>query len=345
MARGGIYKAEVIRARDNLVARGMQPTIDAIRAELGNTGSKSTIHRYLKEIEEEEESRASTKSVAVGDAIEDLVARLAARLHEEADTRIAEAAEKQAAECEKLRSELAAMKEEAEGFREQLQRSQLALAEEQRLHAETAAKLRTETVERAKLAQQTLDLLERVKAEEAHRVSLEEKHQHAREALEHFRQATKEQREQEARQHEQQTQYLQGEIRALNQTLTQRQHEAIQANQDNARLTTELARSEAALREAKAELRTLKDVQAALTSVQQHADELGRRLVERDATIGRLTEEKHQLTTQLADQAQAIRQLEINLAASTAAAAAQGEIAEKIQAFLKQPPSQTSAQS
>ena len=47
MARSGIYKSEVVRARDALRAQGRHPSIDAIRVELGNTGSKATIHRYL----------------------------------------------------------------------------------------------------------------------------------------------------------------------------------------------------------------------------------------------------------------------------------------------------------
>ncbi len=46
MARSGIYKSEVVRARNKLLASGVNPSIDAIRAELG-TGSKTTIHRYL----------------------------------------------------------------------------------------------------------------------------------------------------------------------------------------------------------------------------------------------------------------------------------------------------------
>ena len=53
MARAGIYKSEVLRARDKLLATGRNPSIDAVREELGS-GSKTTIHRYLKEIEEEE---------------------------------------------------------------------------------------------------------------------------------------------------------------------------------------------------------------------------------------------------------------------------------------------------
>ena len=79
MARSGIYKSEVVRARDALRAQGRHPSIDAIRVELGNTGSKATIHRYLKEIEEEEGGTGGTQ-VAVSEAIQDLVGRLAGRL-------------------------------------------------------------------------------------------------------------------------------------------------------------------------------------------------------------------------------------------------------------------------
>ena len=77
MARAGIYKSEVLRARDKLLATGRNPSIDAVREELG-TGSKSTIHRYLKEIEEEE-GPATGSRVAVSEALQDLVGRVAER--------------------------------------------------------------------------------------------------------------------------------------------------------------------------------------------------------------------------------------------------------------------------
>ena len=51
MARGGINKALVQKARQAILARGENPSIDAVRVELGNTGSKTTIHRYLKELD------------------------------------------------------------------------------------------------------------------------------------------------------------------------------------------------------------------------------------------------------------------------------------------------------
>lgn len=79
MARGGIYKSEVLRARDRLVSLGKYPSIDAVRIELGNTGSKATIHRYLKEIEEDEANAAAPK-ISISDELAELVNRLSSRL-------------------------------------------------------------------------------------------------------------------------------------------------------------------------------------------------------------------------------------------------------------------------
>lgn len=50
MVNGGIDKARVQLARDALLKRGERITINAIRAELGNTGSRTTILRYLQEL-------------------------------------------------------------------------------------------------------------------------------------------------------------------------------------------------------------------------------------------------------------------------------------------------------
>ncbi len=48
MARGGVYKTEIEKARNALLAEGKHPSVDAVRVALGNTGSKTTIHRYLR---------------------------------------------------------------------------------------------------------------------------------------------------------------------------------------------------------------------------------------------------------------------------------------------------------
>lgn len=82
MARGGITKKAVEQARNALLARGESISIDAVRIELGNTGSKTTIHRYLKELETEDDKTALSESLS--DELIALVNQLSGRLKAEA---------------------------------------------------------------------------------------------------------------------------------------------------------------------------------------------------------------------------------------------------------------------
>lgn len=248
MARSGIYKSEVLRARDNLLAQGRNPSIDAIRAELGNTGSKTTIHRYLKELEEEEGTGSGAK-IAVSEAIQELVGRLAARLHEEADERIAAMAAESAAQLAQCREQLAQITVEAQNSQQQLQQASQALAAEQQAHAASREALQAAQLRDGQQQQQIIGLQERLAENQAHRASLEEKHQHAREALEHYRQSVKEQRDQEQRRHEQQVQQLQAELRTLGQTLIVKQDELTRLYQDSARTGAELLAASRTLRQ------------------------------------------------------------------------------------------------
>lgn len=84
MARAGVYFSDVKRARDALVADGRHPSIDAVSAALGNTGSKTTIHKYLREIKAEE----GGQKASVSDAIQALVTQLADQLQGEAATEV-----------------------------------------------------------------------------------------------------------------------------------------------------------------------------------------------------------------------------------------------------------------
>ena len=95
--------------------------------------------------------------------------------------------------------------------------------------------------------------------------SLEQKHQHAREALEHYRTSVKEQREQEQRRHEHQVQELQVALRQANEALTGKNHELVQLNRDNGqwlerhgRLERELAQVRQAADEQRKELDALR---------------------------------------------------------------------------------------
>ena len=85
----------------------------------------------------------------------------------------------------------------------------------------------------AQLSERIAGLIARVAEHEAHAKSLEEKHAHAREALEHYRTSMKEQREQEQRRHEHQVQELQVAVRQANQALTAKNHDLVQLNREN----------------------------------------------------------------------------------------------------------------
>ena len=67
MARGGITKTDIEQARIAILARGEHASIDAVRVELGNTGSRSTIHRYMRALEDSEvQSLAGEERQTIG---------------------------------------------------------------------------------------------------------------------------------------------------------------------------------------------------------------------------------------------------------------------------------------
>lgn len=135
MARGGINKALVQSARAALIARGEHPSIDAVRIELGNTGSKTTIHRYLKALEQPPQ--------ALSASLGRLVEQLAAQLQSEAQAGIDAAVQHQsqrladALQAEQLRNKglaqsLADRDEQLRDARQALERYQEQREQEQR---------------------------------------------------------------------------------------------------------------------------------------------------------------------------------------------------------------------
>jgi chromosome segregation ATPase len=329
MARAGIYKSEVIRARNNLLAQGRYPSIDAIRGELGNTGSKGTIHRYLKEIEEEEGGNAGTQ-VAVSEAIQDLAGRLAERLHQEADQRLAALTDKHKAEIAALNDTIAALRNEVESFRSQSERQAVELAAEKAAHTEILATLQEERIVRAQMAQRIQDMEGQLAKEDAHRISLEEKHQHAREALEHFRTAAKEQREQDQRQFEQQIQFLQGELRAAKDTVNAKQQELIRSHEDNARLSSEQGHLRSELHRLETEIRPLRTAREQLAVSELKNQQLEEHQAQAATRVEELVIEILGHAQKLGEATQAGVRLEAELTAAKAVLASQQQILEKL---------------
>ena len=239
MARGGVNKAVVQAARLAILARGENPSIDAVRIEMGNTGSKTTIHRYLKELGEGTQPDDKEAPEPIDDELLALVSRLAQRLKEQAQEPIDQARE----QFEQQRKDLETRLHEAEQANTQLQQhyelQSLALAQESEALHSTRSMLQTEQTRNAGLNQALADFELRLQDKDEQIRSLEEKHLHARDALEHYRNAVKEQREQEHSRHESQVQQLQMELRQAQQSALVRQDEITQLHRDNERLLTE----------------------------------------------------------------------------------------------------------
>ena len=238
MARGSINKAVVQTARLAILARGENPSIDAVRIEMGNTGSKTTIHRYLKELDESE-TRQTITQAPIDDELGELVARLSQRLKEKAqepiDLALAQFEQQKAA----LLAQVETLEEAHTQLKQQFDIQAAALAEESAALQTASTSLQTEQTRNAGLSQACSYYELRLNDKDEQIRSLEEKHLHARDALEHYRTAIKEQREQEQRRHEGQLQQVQAELRQAQQSALVRQDEITQLHRDNERLLSE----------------------------------------------------------------------------------------------------------
>lgn len=238
MARGGINKAVVQTARLAILARGENPSIDAVRIEMGNTGSKTTIHRYLKELDESE-TRLTITEAPIDDELGELVARLAQRLKEKAQEPIDLALAQFEQQKTALLAQVEALEEAHTQLKQQFDIQAAALAEESAALQTASTSLQAEQTRNAGLSQACSDYELRINDKDEQIRSLEEKHLHARDALEHYRNAIKEQREQEQRRHEGQLQQIQAELRQAQQSALVRQDEITQLHRDNERLLIE----------------------------------------------------------------------------------------------------------
>ena len=238
MARGGVNKAVVQIARTAILARGEHPSIDAVRIEMGNTGSKTTIHRYLKELDEADTRRGAPRE-QIDDELTELVARLAQRLQEQAQEPIDRAQAHYEQLKTGLQEQLADAQQAQLHLQQQLEIQGNALSQETANLESTRSMLQTEQTRNAALNQACSDFELRLKDRDEQIRSLEEKHLHARDALEHYRSAVKEQREQDQRRHEGQLQQVQMELRQAQQSALVRQDEITQLHRDNERVLSE----------------------------------------------------------------------------------------------------------
>lgn len=228
---------------------------------------------------EDEDGGAGGKRASISDALQDLVERLAARLHEEAEVRV------------------------------------------------TAARQAT--------LQQITDLKERLSENEAHRKSLEDKHQHAREALKHYRQSVKEHREAEASRHAQQVQQIQAELRLAHQTIAIKQEETSRLNREGAQLVAELTHTRQALSaEEERGKRQLQELER-LRAIAAHHDVLLAQAADKDALLLDLRQQLATATEKQENLDNQVRGLEHALVQANGRAEAQEIVTARLQALLE----------
>ena len=190
------------------------------------------------------------------------------------------------------------------------------------------------------MAQRILDMEGQLAKEETHRISLEEKHQHAREALEHFRAAAKEQREQDQRQFEQQIQFLQGELRSAKDTANTKQQELIRSHEDNARLSSELTHAHSELHRQEGEVRSLRSAKEQLAVAEVKNQQLSEQLAHANTRVTDLGKENQVNVCKLRESMETGQRLESELMAAQAVVVSHEKIFEKLTA-LQVPPAKS----
>jgi DNA repair exonuclease SbcCD ATPase subunit len=316
-----------------LIKAGKHPSIDAIRIGLGNTGSKATIFRHLKEIEADE-GGAGLPQGSVSEELLAFVTNLAGRLEFEAQERFDTLKAGHVEEVRGLKEQLEKARGEARSTRSEAERGQVELSTERTARQRVEAELATLRLEHGQVTSQLTAQLEgaqeQLRATQAQVASLEEKHTHAREALEHFRNASREQRDREARQHEQQLQYLQREVATAAEALTAKQTELRSALQEKIDALALLSAARAERRQVDEQLRELK-LAAERLAVQNHLVEDMR------GQAQQAVQQYETLRARASDLEQRNGELERLLAGANATAQSQGDMVKELLARFSQP--------
>lgn len=171
MARSGINKSDVQAAKLALIARGENPSIDAVRIEMGNTGSKSTIHRLMRELDATEGPRPTA---VIDNELNDLVARLANRLRGQAQEHIDEAQARLDVEKKALQDELRATQRQLSDLIDRHAVQTTKLGTQTATLLSTQQTLQAEQKENARLNQAALDASSRLRDKDEQLRLLEE---------------------------------------------------------------------------------------------------------------------------------------------------------------------------
>ncbi len=273
MARTGITKDDVKDARQRLIDEGQSVTLDSLRIELGNTGSRSTIQRWLRELENDDSTLLQDEQLLT-ETIKTTVLQLARRLQEEALAKVeqAEAMHKTAqANWQQLADNLRTQIQDLTAQTDDLQRKLLSSEDSNKKLQEARQQ---DALTMAELSGENAHLKSLLATKDQHISSLEDKHQHARQALEHYRTSVQTQREQDVQRHEHQIQQVQADLRLAQQTVMVKQQEASTLQAQIQQLTATLQHVETTSAQLKEQLGSLQIERRQLERQLEHRDTL-----------------------------------------------------------------------
>jgi len=326
--RTGISIFEVKDARDRLIQRGKNPSIDAIRMELGNTGSKTTISRYLKELDEQGGALLENPS-ALSEAISGKVNELVQQIHGEAQQKVDQARAEYNEGLESLSKERDTFRQEAAANQaDKLAEIQKGVALKDKLKKaekqleETAGELRNEQTRVDGLKGQLSDAKAQIQ-------SLEDKHEKARDSLEHFREESQRQRQVELDRHEAEKLQLQQELRTVKEALAVKQDESAHHAKEAGALASQLAETRNRIHNQDCELR---DEQRAHREALQSKAQLE---AENKALANKIGDLEAALNDAQAELKQ-IPDLKVDAAEAKARSASDAEVISMLKASVKQ---------
>lgn len=332
MSRSGLTKNMVKQARDVLISQNKYPSVDAVRIELGNTGSKSTIHKYLKELEEDGEQSIG-QNLSVSETIQSLVIRLAEQLHIEANVEIEKIKETSQINEERFKEEIQALRNELSQTKMILQECDTSMNEQQKINEILKISLDQEIIVKIRLEQQVVNLNESLKQNKEYLCSLEEKFKHAQQSLDHYRESVKEQRQQDLRRFDHQIQSLQAEARQLQQTIIVKQDKLNELSLEKNKLTTELSISNQNNKRCE---NSLDNVGKQLEQVKQHEASLLSELQTHQGTIQKLEIQLNELAQEKTDLFKQNKELQSSLVASQTKFETQQSMLSQLQDLLVQ---------
>lgn len=227
MARPGVTYHEVSMIAQRLIAAGKNPTIDAIRIELG-TGSNSTLGAHLRTFKEKQ---TQTQQLATKENIpEELIAVIKGlweRVMNQSEDKIQTIQQETAQDITKLRQEVQLLSQSNSDWQQQFQKTKQERDAFSHEKSTMEQLLANSKIEAAAMTEKHHGLEQKVAEKQIRIDELHTQHKQTQANLEHYRAASLEQRTSDQQRFDRQQKLLEQTITQMNQKLAQADQENI----------------------------------------------------------------------------------------------------------------------